>query len=69
MLLSLVNTRLRDEYPSLAEFCSAEDIDRDLLESRLKAAASNTSPQSISSAEIKHSATAPTGSRAVPLSA
>ncbi len=38
MLLSLVNTRLRDEYPSLAEFCSAEDIDRDLLESRLKAA-------------------------------
>lgn len=38
MLLSLVNTRLRDEYTSLAEFCSAEDIDRDLLESRLKAA-------------------------------
>lgn len=38
MLLSLVNTKLRDEYPSLDELCAAEDLDRDLLESRLKAA-------------------------------
>ncbi len=38
MLLSLVNTKLRDEYTSLDELCAAEDLDRDLLESRLKAA-------------------------------
>lgn len=38
MLLSLVNTKLRDEYSSLDELCAAEDLDRDLLESRLKAA-------------------------------
>ncbi len=27
ILLSYVNTKLRDEYPSLEELCSAEDID------------------------------------------
>ncbi|MEE1114387.1 MAG: DUF4250 domain-containing protein [Eubacterium sp.] len=27
MLLSYVNTKLRDEYPSLQEFCASNDID------------------------------------------
>ncbi|MBD5234196.1 MAG: DUF4250 domain-containing protein [Bacteroidales bacterium] len=31
MLLSVVNTRLRDDYPSLDEMCAAENIDRDEL--------------------------------------
>ncbi len=38
MLLSYVNTQLRDVYPSLDEFCKANDVDRALLEERLKAA-------------------------------
>lgn len=38
MLLSMINMKLRDEYNSLAELCAAEDIDQDLLESRLKSA-------------------------------
>ena len=36
MLLSVVNTELRDNYDSLDEFCGANDIDRDELESALK---------------------------------
>ena len=28
MLLSFLNTRLRDEYPSLEELCAALDLDR-----------------------------------------
>lgn len=35
MLLSMVNTYLRDHYPSLDELCSAEGIDRKDLEQRL----------------------------------
>ena len=31
MLLSVVNTALRDEYPSLDEFCAARDADRQAL--------------------------------------
>ena len=27
ILLSFVNTRLRDEYPSLSELCAALDVD------------------------------------------
>ena len=38
MLLSMINMKLRDEYNSLAELCATEDIDQDLLESRLKSA-------------------------------
>ncbi len=35
ILLSVVNTRLRDYYSSLDEFCAAEDIDRKTLEKKL----------------------------------
>jgi len=35
MLLSFVNTRLRDEFPSLQELCLALDIDIDVLSERL----------------------------------
>lgn len=35
MLLSLVNTKLRDEYADLDELCAALDEDRQELEKRL----------------------------------
>ena len=31
ILLSFVNTKLRDEYPSLAELCAALDAEEDSL--------------------------------------
>lgn len=36
MLLSFVNTQLRDNYPSLDEFCSAYGADRQEIEDKLK---------------------------------
>lgn len=45
MLLSMINMKLRDEYLTLDELCAAEDIDRDLLESRLKAAGFDYMPE------------------------
>lgn len=36
ILLSFVNTRLRDEYASLEELCAALDADREELTARLK---------------------------------
>ena len=38
ILLSVVNTRLRDEFPSLEELCLALDLDRRELEERLASA-------------------------------
>ncbi|MBD5182467.1 MAG: DUF4250 domain-containing protein [Muribaculaceae bacterium] len=38
MLLSVVNTLLRDKYPSLDELCAAEGIGRPELENRLNQA-------------------------------
>ena len=35
ILLSYVNTKLRDEYADLDEFCAAEDADPAALQSRL----------------------------------
>lgn len=35
LLLSVVNTYLRDEYPSLDELCGALDVGRAELEERL----------------------------------
>lgn len=35
ILLSFVNTRLRDEYDSLEELCAALDVSRSELEERL----------------------------------
>lgn len=37
MLLSYVNTQLRDFYPSLDELCSALDLDQEELKKRLEA--------------------------------
>lgn len=37
MLLSYVNTQLRDNYASLTDFCLAMDIDESALKERLKA--------------------------------
>ncbi len=38
MLLSVVNMKLRDEYPSLEAMCEDMDIDRDDLCDKLKKA-------------------------------
>lgn len=38
ILLSLINTKLRDEYPSLTELCASEGIDEKELTARLSAA-------------------------------
>ncbi|MEE8885894.1 MAG: DUF4250 domain-containing protein [Eubacteriales bacterium] len=35
MLLSLMNTRLRDQYSSLDDFCKAEGVDRREIMERL----------------------------------
>ncbi len=37
ILLSYVNTKLRDCYSSLDEFCEAEDVGREALTERLSA--------------------------------
>lgn len=37
MLLSVVNTKLRDFYFSLEDFCQAEGVDEATLKSRLEA--------------------------------
>lgn len=37
MLLSYVNTQLRDFYPGLDELCSALDLDQEELKKRLEA--------------------------------
>ena len=37
ILLSFVNMKLRDEYPSMDELCAALDIDRAALEEKLAA--------------------------------
>ena len=37
MLLSYVNTQLRDFYPNLQEFCAAEGADAESLRERLRA--------------------------------
>lgn len=38
MLLSYINTQLRDFYPSLDELCRGLDIDRDALVDKLQQA-------------------------------
>lgn len=35
ILLSYINTKLRDEFPDLDELCRSLDIDRQQLEARL----------------------------------
>ncbi len=37
ILLSWVNTQLRDNYPSLADLCDSEDLDREDLTAKLAA--------------------------------
>ncbi len=37
MLLSYVNTQLRDNYVSLDDFCAAQDVSRSELEEKLAA--------------------------------
>ncbi|MDE6120783.1 MAG: DUF4250 domain-containing protein [Muribaculaceae bacterium] len=45
ILLSFVNTKLRDDYPDLDEFCASEGVDRSALEARLKSAGFEYMPQ------------------------
>lgn len=37
MLLSYVNTQLRDNYSSLDDFCASMDVERSTIEEKLKA--------------------------------
>lgn len=37
ILLSFVNTKLRDEYPSLAELCASLDVDETAVQETLAA--------------------------------
>ncbi len=37
MLLSYVNTQLRDNYSSLDDFCADADVSRDEIEKKLRA--------------------------------
>ena len=45
ILLSYVNTKLRDEYPGLAELCAALDADREALEASLAGLDYHYSPE------------------------
>lgn len=45
MLLSVVNTKLRDEYSTLDELCAAEDIDREQLMKKLSDAGFEYKPE------------------------
>ena len=45
ILLSFVNTKLRDEYPSLSELCAALDADREALEATLAGLDYHYSPE------------------------
>lgn len=45
ILLSYVNTKLRDEYDSLDKFCQNEDVDKDTLVSKLHDAGFDYMPQ------------------------
>jgi len=35
ILLSYVNTKLRDQYPTLEEFCKGENVDLEALKEKL----------------------------------
>ncbi len=45
MLLSVVNTKLRDEYASLDELCKSLDVDRGALTQRLAEAGFEYMPE------------------------
>lgn len=45
MLLSVINMKLRDEYPDLDSLCGALDVDAETLQSRLHAAGFDYLPE------------------------
>lgn len=45
ILLSVINTRLRDRYPSLTELCEDLDVEQSALEEKLAAAGFRYSPE------------------------
>jgi len=45
ILLSVINTKLRDEYSSLNELCDTLDVDKEKLISDLKAAGYRYKPE------------------------
>lgn len=45
MLMSVVNTKLRDEFPNLEELCSSLDIDKTELIARLESAGFEYMPE------------------------
>jgi hypothetical protein len=45
MLMSVLNTQLRDQYPSLTELCKAQNLEQQALEEKLKAAGFSYRPE------------------------
>ncbi len=45
MLLSYVNTQLRDNYATLEDFCASMDVDKDELQEKLRAVNYEYDPQ------------------------
>ena len=45
ILLSVLNTRLRDQYPSLTALCEDLDVEQNALEEKLAAAGFRYSPE------------------------
>ena len=45
MLMSFVNTKLRDEYATLDELCASLDVDRSWIEARLAEGGFEYNPQ------------------------
>ncbi|MDE5806684.1 MAG: DUF4250 domain-containing protein [Muribaculaceae bacterium] len=45
MLLSMVNMKLRDEYPTLTEFCKSNGIDEESLKASLASAGFEYMPE------------------------
>ena len=45
MLLSYVNTQLRDNYATLEDFCTSMDVDKDELQEKLRTVNYEYDPQ------------------------
>ena len=45
MLLSVINMKLRDFYPTLDELCKSEDVERAVIEQKLSALKYTYSPE------------------------
>ena len=59
ILLSMVNTKLRDFYPTLNALCDGEEADKQVLAEKLQAAGYTYSPER--NQFVRHNAAGPNG--------